>query len=74
MRKQEGSEGCNAAHESRGIAGCARFTNGASAVSEGGSVAAGKRMGEVNDGQRRREICARASTKASVDGQGMCEE
>jgi len=58
VRKQEGSEGCNAAQESRVIAGCARFTNGASAINEGGRVAAGKRIGEVNEGQCRRDNCA----------------
>lgn len=74
MRRHEGSEGCRAAQDRRGISGCAGEMRGARAARETGRVVVGKRMGEVKDGQRRREIWASASTRVSVEGQGVSGE
>lgn len=71
MRRQDGSAGWSAAQDKREMDGWAGLISGARAAREAGSEAAGKRMGEVKAGQRRREICASPSTKASVDGQGV---
>lgn len=71
VRMHDGSCGCRSAHEVLVIAGCAGAVMGERLEMEAGRccLAAGKRMGETNDGQRRREISARPSTMSKVAGQ-----